>query len=269
MVSVTVRVRGVSMNKLSIILLCCVTANVSLANNETYYDNHENGWHWYDDPVEEKIEEVKPSQSDTAPPSTVSATDEMKVLQKILEEAKNKAVLYPTEENIVNYVEMQNQVMNNSRDFAKGWQSMLLNHPELNFQVSHPTNQIGRQVYLDQKSDAQDQSIHEFFKDKGLYFFFRSTCPYCQKFAPILKDFADKYQITVLPISLDGIGLREFPDFKTDQGQAQKFNVTVEPSLFVVDPKLGKAIPVSYGLMSEDALQQRIYDIATQFNGEF
>lgn len=257
------------MNKLSLILLCCVLSTASFADNEAYYDNHDNGWHWYDDPVDEEPEETLPAKTSSAPPSDVSATEEMKALQKLLEESKNKAVLYPTEENIANYVAMQNQITNNSRNFAKGWQAMLLDHPELNYQVSHPTNQVGRQVYLDQKNVSQDEAIHEFFKDKGLYFFFKSTCPYCQKFAPILKDFAERYQITVLPISLDGIGLAEFPNFKIDQGQAQKFNVTVEPSLFVVDPKAGKAIPVAYGLMSEDALQQRIYDIATQFNGDF
>lgn len=256
------------MNKYWIVLLCCFIST-SFAMDEAYYDNHDNGWHWYDDPAEEQATENEPQKTVSAPPSNVTATEEMQALQKMLEEAKNKAVLYPTEENIANYVAMQNQVMNNSRDFAKNWQAMLVNHPDLNFQVSHPTNQVGRQVYLDQKNESQDQAIHEFFKDKGLYFFFRSTCPYCQKFAPILKNFAEHYQITVLPISLDGIGLPEFPNFKTDQGQAQKFNVTVEPSLFVVDPKAGRAIPVAYGLMSEDALQQRIYDLATQFQGEF
>ncbi len=257
------------MNKLCLIVFCCFLSTVSFADRDAYYDNHDNGWHWYDDPAEEQATEILPEKISTAPPSEVSATEEMKALQAVLIEAKNKAVLYPTEENIAHYVAMQNQITNNSRDFAKGWQAMLLNHPELNFQVSHPTNQVGRQVYLDQKNVSQDEAIHEFFKDKGLYFFFRSTCPYCQKFAPILKNFADRYQITVLPISLDGIGLAEFPNFKTDQGQAKKFNVTVEPSLFVVDPKAGKAMPVAYGLLSEEALQQRIYDIATQFNGEF
>ena len=257
------------MNKVCLIVFCCFLSTVSFADRDAYYDNHDNGWHWYDDPAEEQATEILPEKTSTAPPSQVSATEEMNALQAVLIEAKNKAVLYPTEENIANYVAMQNQITNNSRDFAKGWQAMLLNHPELNFQVSHPTNQVGRQVYLDQKNVSQDEAIHEFFKDKGLYFFFRSTCPYCQKFAPILKNFADRYQITVLPISLDGIGLAEFPNFKTDQGQAKKFNVTVEPSLFVVDPKAGKAIPVAYGLMSDDALQQRIYDLATKFQGEF
>lgn len=257
------------MTKLYLMVLCCFLSTANFAKNEAYYDNHDNGWHWYDDPAEEQLTEVLPEKTPSAPLSQVSATEEMKALQAVLEEAKNKAVLYPTEENIANYVAMQNQITNNSRDFAKGWQAMLLNHPELNFQVSHPTNQVGRQVYLDQKNVSQDEAIHEFFKDKGLYFFFRSTCPYCQKFAPILRNFAERYQITVLPISLDGIGLAEFPNFKTDQGQAKKFNVTVEPSLFVVDPKVGKAMPVAYGLMSDDALQQRIYDLATKFQGEF
>ena len=254
------------MTKALCVILFCFLSATAFAKDDTYYDERAEGWHWYDDPADEVVE-TKTPQAEQTP--SVSATDEMKALQKILEETKNKAVLYPTEENIANYVTMQNQIMNHSRDFAKGWQAMLVNSPDLNYQVSHPTNQVGRQVYLDEKSETQDQVIHEFFKDKGLYFFFRSTCPYCQRFAPILKSFADHYQITILPISLDGIGLPEFPQFKTDQGQAQKFNVTVEPSLFLVDPKAGKAIPVGYGLMSDEALRARIYDMATKFQGEF
>ncbi len=257
------------MNKKWGIFLCLFLSSVSFATDEAYYDHHDHGWHWYDDPVDEESEEALPEKTPPVPSTDVSATEAMQALQKIVEEAKNKAVLYPTEENIAKYVAIQNQVTNNSRNFAQGWQAMLLHHPELNYQVSHPTNQIGRQVYLDQKNGREEEAIYEFFKDKGLYFFFKSDCPYCQKFAPILKDFAEHYQITVLPISLDGMGLAEFPNFKIDQGQAKKFNVTVEPSLFVVDPKAGKAMPVSYGLMSEEALQQRIYDIATEFKGEF
>ena len=164
------------MTKALWVILFCLLSATAFAKDDTYYDERAEGWHWYDDPADEVVE-TKTPQAEQTP--SVSATDEMKALQKILEETKNKAVLYPTEENIANYVMIQNQIMNHSRDFAKGWQAMLVNSPDLNYQVSHPTNQVGRQVYLDEKSETQDKSIHEFFKDKGLYFFFRSTCPYC------------------------------------------------------------------------------------------
>lgn len=248
------------------LLFCMCLLSNAVAATTTYYDHHSNGWHWYDDPEEEQAIETPKAQE---PKVTVSATEQMTEIQKMIKEAKNKAVLYPTEENIANYLAMQNKMMNHSKDFARGWKAVLANRPDLNFQVSHPTSQLGRQVYLDNKSQAQAQAVKTFFQDKGLYFFFRSTCPYCQRFAPILKHFADQNNITVIPISLDGIGLPDFPNFKTDNGQAQKFQVTVEPSLFVVDPRAGKAMPVGYGLMSEQALTQRIYELATQFKGEF
>jgi len=49
-------------------------------------------------------------------------------------------------------------------------------------------------------------------------FFFRGACPYCHKFAPLLKAFADRYGFRLVDVSLDGGGLPEFP---TPQPNAQ------------------------------------------------
>ena len=57
----------------------------------------------------------------------------------------------------------------------------------------------------------------------------------------------------------------EFPDSKHDSGQAEKFHVTVEPSLYAVDPKSQKAYPVAFGLTSETELQNNIYNIMTHY----
>ncbi len=76
------------------------------------------------------------------------------------------------------------------------------------------------------------------------------------------------YGIKVIPITTDGISLPEFPNSFTNQGQAQKFHVTVEPSLFAVNPYTNKAFPITYGLISLTDLKKRILDIATHFDGD-
>ncbi|MCD8499709.1 MAG: hypothetical protein LRY43_00960 [Gammaproteobacteria bacterium] len=70
------------MNKLCLIIICCFISTLSFAENEAYYDNHDNGWHWYDDPEEEQSTETISEKTPSAPPSNVSATEEMQALQK-------------------------------------------------------------------------------------------------------------------------------------------------------------------------------------------
>ncbi len=80
----------------------------------------------------------------------------------------------------------------------------------------------------------------------------------------IVKNFSARYQITVIPVTTDGISLPEFPNSHSDQGQAAGLHVTMEPTLFIVDPYSQQIIPVGFGLMSEDDLRARILAIANQ-----
>jgi conjugal transfer pilus assembly protein TraF len=64
---------------------------------------------------------------------------------------------------------------------------------------------------------------------------------------------------------MDGIPLPEFPDSRTDSGQAKTFKVTVTPALFAVNPYTQKAFPVAYGLTSETELRDNIHRLMTQY----
>ena len=97
---------------------------------------------------------------------------------------------------------------------------MLLNYPELDFSLRHPTNNLAKQIDLDSARQQENAAIQQFSQHNGLFFFYRSTCPYCQRFAPILKDFSSRYGLSVVPITTDGISLPEFPNSHSDQGQA-------------------------------------------------
>ena len=230
------------------------------AENTNYYDQHAIGWHWYNDP---KKNLKKPEEDETQVPEV-----RMKAVKLALERALDEAILEPTPQNVKNYITLQKQMSDRSSVFSRLWQYVLLQNPELDYTLKHPSNQLGSQIYSDEHNKAEDVAIYQLAKQQGLFFFYRSTCPYCQRFAPILKNFSEHYGIVVVPITTDGVALPEFPNSQIDQGQAQRFHVTVEPSLFTVNPYTHKAIPVSYGLMSENDLRQRILDIATKFQGE-
>ncbi|MCO6440519.1 MAG: conjugal transfer protein TraF [Nitrococcus mobilis] len=94
----------------------------------------------------------------------------------------------------------------------------------------------------------------------GIWYFYRSTCPYCVRQEPILHALASRYDIPVTPISLDGGPPpgRAFDGYTYDRGQAAQLGVRVTPTLYLVHPATRQAVLLSAGLMSAQALKRRI-----------
>ncbi|HVV69612.1 MAG TPA: type-F conjugative transfer system pilin assembly protein TraF [Gammaproteobacteria bacterium] len=233
---------------LTLMLFSCFCSTV-LADD--FWEQHAVGWHWYQDP--------RANQTPSAPMDPVQI---METWQRQVKYSLDQAILDPTPDNVRNYITLQNQISSQASQFAQTWQAVLLSYPQLDYSLKHPTNNVAKQIYLDQQQQDETTAIQQLAQHSGLFFFYRSTCPYCQRFAPIVKDFSQRYSITVVPITTDGIALPSFPASRIDQGQAAHFNVTEEPALFTVDPYTHQAVPVGYGLMTEDELRQRILHIA-------
>lgn len=238
-------------------LMIVSTCAIASANNDDS-SSHSKGWHWYDNEVDHKDEEQQ----------TIDPIDQMNAENKAILRALYTARKQPTKENVKNYITMQKGVVKESKAFSNVWKAVLLENPDLDYSIEHPTNNFARMIQSDQENMQAEKTIHALAKQSGLFFFYRSTCPYCKAFASTVKQFADMYGIKVIPITTDGVALPEFPDSYVDQGQAEKFHVTVEPALFAVNPYTQKAFPITYGLISITDLKKRILDIATQFDGD-
>lgn len=252
------RTQGNQMARLFILLLTLISSLNSLA--ESYYTDHSKGWHWYDDPKEQPKQKVEQ-------PKELNATQQVSNVRDNVKLALDTAILNPTPDNVQHYLQLQNQLNQRADQLSTVWQQVLLTHPELNYSLSHPTNQIGIQVHQAEESKEKDAALNAFKQQYGLFFFYKSTCPYCKRFAPILTSFAERNGIAIIPITIDGISLPEFPNSKADTGQAQQFHVTMTPALFAVNPYTNKAFPVAYGLTSETELRDNIYKIMTQYQG--
>ena len=134
------------------------------------------------------------------------------------------------------------------------------------------------QVYAESSRDVLTQQIasHEphhsqttttpastpFFKNHVLLFFFASSCPHCHHQAPILKDWANNYGVTVDARTLDDKPLPEFPTATTATASlletAFRGNSIRYPALFVMNPASGALYPVAIGSMTLDELNARI-----------
>jgi len=224
---------------------------------DSFWQGHSEGWHWYETkPMPEDV--PSPTSSQNAP----SASQTLAQIQAALKEARAEALLDPTPQHVATYIALQNMIVGQATQFGQVWQQVIWQTPSLNYSLAHPTNQLAQQVQTDEQRDKNQQTLKALAKHYGLFFFFAGSCPYCHKFAPTIKDVEETYGFSVIPVSLDGGSLPEYPNPERDNGQAERFHVSQWPAVFLVDPREKKIIPVTFGLISEDELTQRIVELA-------
>jgi conjugal transfer pilus assembly protein TraF len=92
----------------------------------------------------------------------------------------------------------------------------------------------------------------------GLFFFYKGDCKCCEGFSLMLKMFSKMYDWKVIAISVDGSSIKEFPDAQTDNGIVEQWKITKVPSVYMVNTETGDVIPVGYGLISMEQLENNI-----------
>ncbi len=243
-----------------IIILLALVINASIA--ATFFEQHAEGWHWYQDPM---IEEPKKTR-DASPP--VTPTEIVNAYKQELEKKLHLAIVAPTPKNIKAYQEMQRDLMQKSQNFAKTWMQVVYENPQLDHTLIAPVNQKARHIYLDQEKNQIAETIHNLKEQYGLLFFFSSSCVYCHQFAPIVQQFSAKYGWQVMAISFDGGSIPGFKEILPDNGLAVKLQVPVLPTLFAVDPKTEQVLPIAFGLTTLDQMETRIMTLIEGNNDE-
>ena len=241
-----------------IILLLLIFISQSVLAN-TFFDNRTQGWFWYKDAKVEANKPKKAKQKIAAPATpALSPTQQMEAFNKKVTDALNLAILNPTEENLREYVKIYYEVINRGQHFSDAYKMMLMKNPQYDYSLKFPTNHNAQNIYDRQLSYQSKISIDNFSKNHGFFFFFSSNCDYCHQFSPTLKRFSDKYGIYIMPISMDGGGLPEFPKPVADNGTARALKVTVWPALYAVNTKTKQIVPITNGLVSVSELEERV-----------
>lgn len=236
------------------------------AHEKSFYEDHARGWHWY----EKKDEDTENAQElkDYKKTEKYPATKELKEYQAMLEEAKASAVMYPTPKNVLNYQQLQYEMLEKAGKFANIWMQNLYTNTNIDYTQKFPISQNARHIYIAEQMKRTEAKIHRLSKKYGLFFFFKNNCPYCKAFSPIVKRFSEKYEWEVLAISEFG---EKHPLFKRsvqDNGLADIWGVSTYPSLFAVNPKTGHVIPVANGMISIQEMEERIISIMSNLENE-
>ena len=220
------------------------------------------GWHWYN---EAKVERKAKIDDKHKQPS---ASMQMLALRRMVREAKDQAILYPTEANLRTYVILQNFVIQQAARFTQIWQKMLLKNPELDYSIKHPTQSGAQQLLHEQDYQQETLAIKALGQQYGILFFYRGKHELDQALAPTILSFCQTNQITLLPITVDGQQLPLFANSSHNQQQASILGIKHFPALILVDLKTKQTIPLHYGFISESGLRQRCLQIITNFNEE-
>jgi conjugal transfer pilus assembly protein TraF len=251
------------------LLLAIVLASVSTASAEewtreaTYWRRQEEGWFWYRDPPQLRTAKPPASPVPTTTPATKSpemvAHEDLKAR---LDQALAVAYMNPTDSNVRSYLRLQTQAVRRASSFADAWQRVVWATPEFDFTLERPVNATALEIYDREREAAQIRTAEQLAQTHVLFFLFRSDCPYCQQFAPLLRSFEQKFGLRVFAISLDGGTLPEFPLARIDNGIATTLKVTQVPALFLASPRTNMITPLGYGVLSEAELLERLQVIA-------
>lgn len=231
-----------------------------------YANSEPPGFLWYNLPKEPVSKPEKKSKN--IPFSKLSYSQRDEILSFWTMEALHRARQTKSVEDMRTFLALKNYWLSESSEFSSLFQKTMLLHPELDYNVTHPTSSIGTKLLDEQRQLKRDFKIKQLSKSHGLLFFYRGNSPYDRKQIPIIHELANRYGLYVMPVSIDGKGLDAFDNALVDRGQADKLDVHFFPALILVNPKSGSHSPVAFGLTTEDVLQKRLYDVATNFKGE-
>jgi conjugal transfer pilus assembly protein TraF len=242
--------------------------------------NHAEGWFWRDldpevlEPEKIEEEESKPAMvnADSLYPSMNDPLTDplvtLEALQKAVEQSKARAVLQPTNENLMNWIKVQNELLKKNTLFADNWQRLVWRNPEYDYNQVRPSNPVALKAYSQSYKMDRREALSEISKEYGLYFVIAESCPYCHEMAPYLKRFAENYGFTVITVSVDGGSVPEFPDAMYSPEFAERLGVKITPAIILAKPSEGVIEPISYGFVSLKELEIRIYRLFRMEPGE-
>lgn len=231
----------------------------------SYWGDLERGWFWYEDPL------MEPDPPKAVPPTTPPKQPrkapelvELERLQKQLEDARKIAVIRPTEQNVLRYMRLEADVVRRATKFSEVAQRLGWTNAELDMSLEgRPVNPLALQAYNQKTSADAETAIGALARDHAIFFFFRSDCPYCHVYAPVLERFASSYGIMVVPISVDGGAVPPFESPRADNGISRTLNVSQVPATFLAQPTTGVITPIGFGVLSTDQLVNRLTTIAS------
>lgn len=210
-----------------------------------------------------------PDQNSPSPAPTSSATSQLDAITATLRELKAKAILEPTPANVTAYIRFQRAQLDRASLFSDVWQRAIWQDPELDYTLQRPVSTLGKRQWQDSRSAERNAAMAQLSERYGLFYFFAQSCGACEVMSPIVQSVASTWHIAVRAISTDGGPSRHFPNYTVETNQRSRMGLEpkITPAVVLWDAQTGRPIPIGYGVMSADELQDRIYLLTSKEAG--
>lgn len=211
----------------------------------------------------------QPKQNTPAPAPAASATSQLDAITATLRELKAKAILEPTPANVTAYIRFQRAQLDRASLFSDVWQRAIWQDPELDYTLQRPVSTLGKRQWQDSRSAERNAAMAQLSERYGLFYFFAQSCGACEVMSPIVQSVASTWHIAVRAISTDGGPSRHFPNYTVETNQRSRMGLEpkITPAVVLWDAQTGRPIPIGYGVMSADELQDRIYLLTSKEAG--
>lgn len=242
------------------------------SSHSGYYQQKEEGWFWRElipvptepialEPVPQPeilIPDVPEKPQETAEPPGPQPFSPAWMREK-LPEYRDRALEDPSPENVRAYFYLQRYAMDVAQRFALVAQKVVLADPALDENTRRPISTYGGHVFDEVARENTTRVASKIASMAGVWYFYRSDCPYCRAQNPVIERLQRRIGLAVLPIALDGLAMPEgaFPRFVANRGHAQELGVTQTPTLYLVR-KPNEFVLLSEGLVTDDGLLDRI-----------
>ena len=242
------------------------------------------GWNFYcRDPEPEEEEMVLPPPPMPEPviqpapePDRESeeptATERMMAFRAQVDELKHRAILDPTPENVLAYMEVNKQIAQRAGDFAEQWQRVLFETPHLNANVDSPLAAAGITVFQDQLKAAREAAFVNVAQTSGIMFIFDGDdrCGICRVQGEVLAQMQSHFGVEILAISKDGGPNAFFPNAFVEDGRLEAMGLGdfPAPTLALVKPDTNEVAVMGSGLITADQILERVFLITEVPVGE-
>ena len=225
------------------------------------------GWHFYCDRGKGEDEKEEAPQTQAAPPmKPPSATERILTTRRALEEARARAILEPSTENVTAYLALQQKALQSAANFSDAFRRAVWANPALDYTLKRPVGALAKKLWSDERRAERAGALARLGERYGLIYLGSERCPGCRVFGPLLRAFALRHGIEVLAVSMTGGPLEGWPEAAPDQGRAARLgiNAPVLPAVVLYDTRSKRALPVSYGVIAEDQLAERIFTLTAR-----
>lgn len=226
------------------------------------------GWHFYCDPNEKPDESAKADLHPSAAqiPSPLTATEQIDGLRAELVEARSQAILAPTQDNVLVYLSLQRKMVEQASDFAEIWKQAVWQHPELDYENTHPQGHIAKQIIKAEQKHLRNKHFASLSEDYGIIYIGSASCAICHAYGPLLRDFAGRWNLHILAVSSDNSSLQGFPHSVVDNGQLSRLGLknTSLPMTVLFDRANKSVVPIGAGFITYDELERRIYSLTAK-----